>query len=266
MWRFDGIINFRDIGGHPASDGRRMRAGRFFRSGHLAHATDDDLATLVRMGISTILDLQDPGDVAVHGEDRIPTGATLRRVPNPVEQDEVGAILRLVNLGSAAEISEAFPPGSAYTLMMESCAGWPTDPGRSCQARAVIRHVILHSNPVLIHCGAGKDRAGFVSAVLQLAAGVDDETIVTDYLRSNDSRVNHNNDVLDSLVRRGVSTDLLLPLMVQHEDYIRRFLASLRETWGEMDHYLSHGLGLEVDEIAALRERLLDEDRQEDEP
>lgn len=41
-----GVRNFRDVGGLPASDGRRVRYGVLFRSGHLAHATEEDAAFL----------------------------------------------------------------------------------------------------------------------------------------------------------------------------------------------------------------------------
>ena len=39
--------------------------------------------------------------------------------------------------------------------------------------------------PVLIHCRAGKDRTGFISALLLLALGVDREIVFEDYLRTN---------------------------------------------------------------------------------
>jgi protein tyrosine/serine phosphatase len=37
---------------------------------------------------------------------------------------------------------------------------------------------------VLVHCGAGKDRTGIVSALVELLVGVPEEDIVADYLRS----------------------------------------------------------------------------------
>ncbi len=41
-----GVRNFRDVGGLPTVDGLRVRYGRLFRSGHLAHATEEDAAFL----------------------------------------------------------------------------------------------------------------------------------------------------------------------------------------------------------------------------
>jgi len=49
----------------------------------------------------------------------------------------------------------------------------------------VIRVVsALAGRPVLVHCAAGKDRTGLVTAMLLRLLGVDDEEIVADYLRT----------------------------------------------------------------------------------
>ena len=37
-----GAINFRDLGGYATNDGRRVRWGRLFRSGHLSNLTKKD--------------------------------------------------------------------------------------------------------------------------------------------------------------------------------------------------------------------------------
>jgi protein-tyrosine phosphatase len=36
---FEGIVNFRDLGGYETTDGRRVKWGRVFRSGHLARVS-----------------------------------------------------------------------------------------------------------------------------------------------------------------------------------------------------------------------------------
>ena len=45
-----GVRNFRDVGGLPTADGRRVRPGVLFRSGHLAHASAQDAAYLEGLG------------------------------------------------------------------------------------------------------------------------------------------------------------------------------------------------------------------------
>ncbi|MYT09309.1 tyrosine-protein phosphatase, partial [Streptomyces sviceus] len=53
-----GVRNFRDVSGLPTADGRRVRYGMLFRSGHLAHATAEDAVFLVSLGLHTIFDFR----------------------------------------------------------------------------------------------------------------------------------------------------------------------------------------------------------------
>ena len=55
---FEGLVNFRDLGG-IAADGGTMRPGRLFRSDSLNYATEADAARLVEAGLATIVDLRD---------------------------------------------------------------------------------------------------------------------------------------------------------------------------------------------------------------
>lgn len=51
---------------------------------------------------------------------------------------------------------------------------------------AAIEAIVLAESPaVLVHCTAGKDRTGFIVALLQRALAVPEETVIADYLRTN---------------------------------------------------------------------------------
>jgi protein-tyrosine phosphatase len=54
----EGGRNFRDLGGYPTVDGRRVRWGLMFRSGSLSGLTEADWDSLTRRGIRTICDLR----------------------------------------------------------------------------------------------------------------------------------------------------------------------------------------------------------------
>lgn len=59
-----GVRNFRDVGGLPTVDGRRVRYGHLYRSGHLAHATADDTVFLGGLGLRVIFDFRNAADIA----------------------------------------------------------------------------------------------------------------------------------------------------------------------------------------------------------
>jgi hypothetical protein len=60
---FEGVLNFRDLGGYETSDGRRTRWGRLFRSDALHDLTDDDLAMFRGLGIAAVVDLRSFSEV-----------------------------------------------------------------------------------------------------------------------------------------------------------------------------------------------------------
>src|SRR3954452_9609841 len=53
-----GASNFRDLGGYPTRDGRSGRWRRIFRSNHLGHLTDDDIAIVRGLGIKRAFDFR----------------------------------------------------------------------------------------------------------------------------------------------------------------------------------------------------------------
>src|SRR5438309_11715656 len=70
---WDGCVNVRDLGGHPAEDGRETRFGAFVRADSVRRLTDAGWAALAEYGAHTIVDLRlhselaadPPGDVPI---------------------------------------------------------------------------------------------------------------------------------------------------------------------------------------------------------
>ena len=54
----DGIYNMRDLGGLPRHDGGTVPRGRFYRADNLASLPPDGVATVLRLGIRTVIDLR----------------------------------------------------------------------------------------------------------------------------------------------------------------------------------------------------------------
>ena len=55
---FEGCENFRDLGGYRTGDGRSVRWGMLYRSGHLSFLTDTDVHLARSLGLSTVIDLR----------------------------------------------------------------------------------------------------------------------------------------------------------------------------------------------------------------
>ncbi|GAA1008041.1 protein tyrosine phosphatase [Streptomyces sp. F-3] len=252
-----GVRNFRDVGGLPTVDGRRVRRGVLFRSGHLAHATEEDAAFLGSLGLRTIFDFRNAADKKLEGPDIELPG--VRNVNLPLSDPADGAeFWRMVRDGDLEQLRAVLADGKGVNRMIASYRAIITE--RTREHSQVLHALAEDSVPALMHCAAGKDRAGLSIAVTLLALGVEQDAIVADYLESNAPHRRYK-------VRRSSTSasayspevmELLAPLFDARVEYLMAALETIEETWGGVDPYLERGLRLAPETRERLRERLLD--------
>ncbi|MGW3106434.1 tyrosine-protein phosphatase [Streptomyces sp. NPDC001100] len=252
-----GVRNFRDVGGLPTMDGRRVRQGVLFRSGHLAHATEEDAAFLGSLGLHTIFDFRNASDQKLEGPDVELPG--VRNVNLPLSDPADGSeFWKMVRDGEIEQLRAILGGDKGANRMIASYRTIVTD--RTAEHSQVLRALAEDSVPALMHCAAGKDRAGLSIAVTLLALGVEREAIVADYLESNAKHRRYR-------VRRSGSSatayspevmELLSPLFDARAEYLTAAFETVEETWGGVDAYLEQGLGVTPEIRERLRERLLD--------
>ncbi|MFB7501766.1 tyrosine-protein phosphatase [Streptomyces sp. NPDC056161] len=251
-----GVRNFRDVGGLPAEDGRRVRYGVLFRSGHLAHATKSDAAFLSALGLHTVFDFRNAADQRLEGPDVELPG--VRNVNLPLTDPADGAeFWTMVRDGDLDQLRTILGDGKAARRMVVSYRAIIEQ--RTAEHSRVLHALAEDSVPVLMHCAAGKDRAGLSIAVTLLALGVEREAILADYLKSNATHRRYR-------VRRSGSAEsaytpevmeLLSPLFDARAEYLTAAFETVERTWGGVDAYLEQGLGLAPRTRERLRERLL---------
>ncbi|KIX77744.1 tyrosine-protein phosphatase [Streptomyces sp. JL4002] len=251
-----GVRNFRDVGGLPTSDGRRVMPGRLFRSGHLAHATETDAEFLASLGLHTVFDFRNGADHALEGPDVELPG--VRNVNIPLSDPADGReFWRLVREGDLAQLRELLGDGKAAARMAHSYRGIVRD--RTAEHGRVLRALAEDSVPALLHCAAGKDRAGLSVAVTLLALGVGREAILADYLESNapHRRYRVHRSSASAEARSPEVMELLAPLFDARAEYLLAAFDTIDTTWGGVDRYLAEGLGLDAGTLGRLRDRLL---------
>jgi protein-tyrosine phosphatase len=235
-----GASNFRDLGGYPARDGRKVRWRQIFRSNHLGHVTEADIRVLRGLGLKSVFDFRGV-------EERAVAMCALEEIAVhslPIEPT-VQATLR-ARRANGVPLSSA----DALDVMRDSYRNYVRQSTSSY--RALFAHLIEDRAPLVIHCTAGKDRTGFACALILHALGVPDETIAEDYLLTN------------RFYRRDPAASSDLP-----ED-IRQVLASVETSflaaafdaigaeYGDLETYFSDGLGLGVRERTRLEARYLE--------
>ncbi|MFD4245465.1 tyrosine-protein phosphatase [Streptomyces sp. NPDC058525] len=251
-----GVRNFRDVGGLSTSDGRRVGPGRLFRSGHLAHATETDAEFLASLGLHTIFDFRNDADHALEGPDVVLPGVRNVNIPlsDPADGREFWAMVRE---GALDQLRSVLGDGKAAARMAQSYRTIIRH--RTAEHSRVVRALAEDSVPALLHCAAGKDRAGLSVAVVLLALGVEREAIVADYLESNAPhrryRVRRSSESQEA--RSPEVMELLAPLFDARAEYLTAAFDTIDEQWGGREGYLAEGLGLTPETLARLRDRLL---------
>lgn len=252
-----GVRNFRDVGGLPTVDGRRVRHGVLYRSGHLAHATAEDAAFLDSLGLHTVFDFRNSADQKLEGPDVELPGVTNVNLPlsDPADGSE---FWKMVRDGEIDQLRGILGDGKGAQRMINSYRTIIKE--RTAEHSRVLHSLADDSAPALMHCAAGKDRAGLSIAVTLLALGVEREAIVADYLESNAKhrRYKVRRSGSDASAYSPEVMELLSPLFDARAEYLTTAFETIEETWGGVDNYLEQGLGVTPEIRERLRERLLD--------
>jgi len=254
-----GVRNFRDVGGLPTADGRRLRRGRLYRSGHLAHATEDDAFFLASLSLHTIFDFRNSTDIAIEGLDVDLPG--VRNVNMPLSDPAAGAdFWTTVRDGDLPALRDALGDGQGVDRMVAAYRALIQE--RTAEHGRLLRLIAEEESvPVLLHCAAGKDRAGTSIAVVLLALGVDRAAIEEDYLLSNDLhrryRITRGPDANPVAVPEVM--ELISPLFEARVEYLAAAFDTIDEAWGSTDRYLAEGLGCTAEHLERLRALLLED-------
>ena len=244
--------NFRDLGGWRSADGRQVRSGLVFRSEALLAPTETDADTLRAKGIVLVCDLRS-GSERVHGPNRFWEG-------HGVERLTLDLLAAIPEDQGPWPILRARPDAAGARAAMR--AVYAAMPASSVPLLgALFRRIAAGDLPMLIHCTAGKDRTGFVSAILLLALGVNRADVVQDYLESRGRWTVRAAGATRAMVRaragHALDTAALEAMMGVEQEYLDASLESIAEIYGTIDAYLA-AAGLDAPLLARLRERLLD--------
>lgn len=254
-----GVLNFRGLGGLPGADDRVVRHGHIFRSGHLATATDEDLTLLGELGITTIIDFRTEVDKAGDGGvDQVPEGARLVELPMTDSAGRGAEIRETLMSGNARLIRSRYGNGKAVEIAMAGAVTQAVDPEKQAVYAAFLDHVVqTERRPLLFHCSAGKDRAGWAATLVGMALGVPDDQLVEHYLLSNVHRPAAGRQAHFEAAL-GIDVSDLVPFLQVDERYIRAALAAVDERWPSRSAYLDDALGLDASAVDRLRDELLE--------
>lgn len=240
---FDGAVNFRDIGGYRARDGRVVRSHRVFRSDSLAELTSGDLARIGALELSTICDLR-------HETER---SAKPNRFPASAEPTTkaIGFLAhRAYEMVAAAHGADADPE----VLREDIREAYRHFVREQADTYRTMFELLLDADnlPMLVHCTSGKDRTGIAIALILMALDVPDETIREDYMLSNIYRRD-----LAYMGGGSIRPEMLSVMMEVDPSFLAAAWSAIDEDWASRDDFLTERLGLTAERRLALRSMLL---------
>jgi protein-tyrosine phosphatase len=231
--QFEGMVNFRDLGGLPVRGGGRVRARRLFRSDSVAYASTVDATRLLEeLGVQAVIDLRGENEVARLGRGPLETAA-IRYLPAPITDLEAGEQV------------------AYYLAMLDQRGPLLVDLLRELTAPGVL--------PAVFHCEAGCDRTGVLAAALLGLLGVADADICADYALTAPmmpfigARVRAALKQHDPTISFSDDDEPWMPT----EATMAATLSGLRERWGSIVGW-AQAYGLADGELAALRAALVE--------
>jgi hypothetical protein len=179
----DYVTNARDIGGLPLANGKRVVYGKVFRGGSVDRLSNDGCAEFASLEIKTVVDL------------RRPVVATDRPAPDCVS-DRASVV--------EAPMPKMDPTPDYYRLLVDES---------EVTAKVFAALGDEEGYPVYIHCVIGRDRASVVTALVLLALGADEPTVVDEFMVSNQAGVTVQSEwieaAIDEIDERGGIEDYL---------------------------------------------------------
>lgn len=229
-----GPINFRDLGGYPTADGRRVRWGRVFRSDLLMDLSDADVAKLQGIGLRTVCDLR-AEEERLHKPDREIPGITTHAI-GFMPQDGEALMAGLCSFSVEQVVARVTLIYQDFVLTRSQHF-----------ARLFQLLAQVDALPLLFHCASGRDRTGTFAALLLSALGVSRAAIEQDYALSDQYR----RDVRFQF-GEGIAPELMAAVTRSHPEYLAAVFDLIEERWSSVDTYLCEALGVS----APMREHL----------
>ena len=252
---FETAENFRELGGWPAAQGRRVKRGLIWRSGALCQIrTPADQARFEQLGIRVVSDLR--------------SAVERGRKPDPefpgVIRHDIGAIRNAEGGEQPIDANDSLhlDAQGLKDLAQEMMDIYSALPFDNPAYREIFREMLDGRMPLLFHCSAGKDRTGVAAALILLALGASRETVMEDFLATNTCRpgaVQECLDVYRQMLEQNPEVRPILELVsgVRPES-MQAVFDAIDRRYACMEDFFAAEYGMGPEQLQLLRDRCLE--------
>ena len=252
---FEGIRNFRDFGGYEGSNGKVIRTGALYRSAQFGEATPDDLETLKAFSITVQADLRRPDERERHGH-RWPAD-DVRILKSDKGRAKDAPHVRFLERASV-------DADEAREWMVDYYREAPYKEQHVHTFRAWFEELVIlpEDQAAVVNCAAGKDRTGILCALTHVALGVNRETIMDDYLLTNEAadvatRLPEMARLFNQHIGKSYPDTVYHPFVGVEPVFLNAAFESIQGQSGSVETYLTETLQVDDMVVGQLRERYL---------
>jgi protein-tyrosine phosphatase len=234
------VYNFRTLENIKNSDGKILKQGVFYRSGHLNKLRKSSFDNIQKLGIKEVIDLRNEKEITSK-PDQLPTNLVYKKYSAFEDQgDQLSQARKLVLKGKVTS-------ADADKRMIDFYREYVTENPEVI--KRIITEILDSDQPVLYHCTAGKDRTGIITALILTILKFDKATIYNDYLLSNNFR----KDLIMKRLRLANRLHFLYPKMDikvleklswVEKNYLDAAFNEINNKYGSVDVYIQQVLGI----------------------
>ncbi|MGJ5635152.1 tyrosine-protein phosphatase [Bacillus altitudinis] len=250
--QFSKLANFREVGGLQTTDQMVIKQGMIYRSADLSRLTKQDILTFSTLGIQTICDLRTSSERKSHPpkimeHDKI---VHIPMQPDSMMPSKWTMFRMLIAEGKSLSFTPIMK--EVYQSMLYE---------RKKEIQQLFTLLSDEKNyPLMLHCTSGKDRTGFLSALIQLAAGVPVHTVLSEYMRSNEGvkmLVKRQERFVRMMSLYRVSKEQIQPLLGVQQNYLEDVLNEMMDTYGNAERYLVEACDVPKAQLLKVKNILL---------
>lgn len=251
---FDKIKNCRDLGGLKTSCGAEIPSGMLIRSACLAKATDADIRKLREdYHLRKVIDLRTSRESLQNPDVRMDQ---VSFVSIPIFDETLAGISHEKEADTSLAKGMVPEMKQLYRMMAtdEACR---RNLGHAVQT--IMEHDFT-AGSVLWHCTEGKDRCGFVSAMLLMALLVDRTQIMRDYLLTNEVNEQKAEMYYQKILASGQGETIATAVkdaFLAKESYMNEVFSVIDAQYQDEEAYLVKGLNIPSEIIYRFREKVL---------
>lgn len=256
------LRNARQLGGYIGVDGRKVKDGLLIRTEGLDGLSEEAAAEVAeRYAVSNVVDFRMGYERKQAADQEIP-GAQNEWISvyemDMTDPENVALMKRISEVDGALQKSVEYAKtgklASLYTEILLS------ERGQKGYARFF--DILLEADGAVIwHCTYGKDRTGVAAALVLYALGVDEDTIMQDFLLTNTV---YQQDIarLEAGLKASGYDDAVVgeaqAMAGVKGEYLQAALDAVKREYGSVEDYIHNQLGVSDEKLQQLRDKYLE--------